>query len=181
MVFKAKPIAKAGIVALLRLRLVRNSRRAISRPGPWQFTFSGYGECLPNHNNFVEIDKTKLDAWGIPTLKIHCAFGENEFAIRKDMSIAAAEMLSAAGAGFDSAVYGQRSAGLFGSRNGHCAHGPRSEDFRTEFLEPVPRYQKSFYHRWRLYDVFVVRKSFADLYGADGAGMPLCSGANETR
>jgi choline dehydrogenase-like flavoprotein len=74
-------------------------KRAISQPGPWQFTFAGYGECLPNHENFVEIDKSKVDAWGIPTLKIHCAFGENEFAIRKDMSIAAAEMLSAAGAG----------------------------------------------------------------------------------
>jgi choline dehydrogenase-like flavoprotein len=73
-------------------------KNAISRPGPWQFTFSGYGECLPNHNNFVEIDKSIVDAWGIPSLKIHCAFGENEFAIRKDMSIAAAEMLSAAGA-----------------------------------------------------------------------------------
>jgi len=73
-------------------------KRAISRPGPWQFTFSGYGECLPNHGNFAEIDKNTVDAWGIPSLKVHCAFGENEFAIRKDMSIAAAEMLSAAGA-----------------------------------------------------------------------------------
>jgi choline dehydrogenase-like flavoprotein len=73
-------------------------KRAISRPGPWHFTFSGYGECLPSHGNFVEIDKSTVDAWGIPSLKIHCAFGENEFALRKDMSIAAAEMLSAAGA-----------------------------------------------------------------------------------
>ena len=73
-------------------------KNAISRPGPWDFTFSGYGECLPNHNNFVEIDKNTVDAWGIPSLKIHCAFGENEFAIRKDMAIAGAEMLSAAGA-----------------------------------------------------------------------------------
>jgi len=28
----------------------------------------GFGECLPNHNNYVEVDKEKLDAWGIPTL-----------------------------------------------------------------------------------------------------------------
>jgi choline dehydrogenase-like flavoprotein len=72
-------------------------KRAISKRGPWYFTFSGYGECLPNHNNFAEIDKDRVDAWGVPTLKIHCAFGENEFAIRKDMSLAAAEMISAAG------------------------------------------------------------------------------------
>jgi choline dehydrogenase-like flavoprotein len=73
-------------------------KTAISKPGPWQFTFSGYGECLPNHNNYVELDKEKVDAWGIPVLKIHCAWGDNEVALRNDMSIAAAEMLAAAGA-----------------------------------------------------------------------------------
>lgn len=73
-------------------------KRTISRPGPWRFEFEGYGECFPDHNNFVEIDKNTVDAWGIPSLKIHCAFGENEFALRKDMAIASAEMLSAAGA-----------------------------------------------------------------------------------
>jgi glucoside 3-dehydrogenase (cytochrome c) catalytic subunit len=73
-------------------------KRAISQPGRWQFTFEGYGECLPSHDNFVGIDKNVVDAWGIPSLKIRCAFGENEFALRKDMSIAAAEMLAAAGA-----------------------------------------------------------------------------------
>jgi choline dehydrogenase-like flavoprotein len=72
-------------------------KRAISRPGPWQFAFSGYGECLPSHENYAEIENGQVDAWGVPTLRIHCAFGENEFAIRKDMSIAGAEMLSAAG------------------------------------------------------------------------------------
>jgi len=73
-------------------------KKEISRPGPWRFTFAGYGECLPNHNNYVELDKEKVDAWGVPILKINCAWGENEMAIRKDMSIAAAEMLAAAGA-----------------------------------------------------------------------------------
>jgi choline dehydrogenase-like flavoprotein len=73
-------------------------KQSLSRPGPWRFTFNGYGECLPNHDNYAELDKEKVDAWGIPVLKIHCAFGENEYAIRKDMSMAAAEMLAAAGA-----------------------------------------------------------------------------------
>jgi choline dehydrogenase-like flavoprotein len=73
-------------------------KKSVSKPGPWRFIFGGYGECLPNHNNYVELDKEKVDAWGIPVLKINCAFGENELALRKDMSIAAAEMLAAAGA-----------------------------------------------------------------------------------
>ena len=73
-------------------------KKSLSQPGPWRFTFSGYGECLPNHNNYVELDKEIVDAWGIPVLKIHCAWSDNEYALRKDMSIAAAEMLAAAGA-----------------------------------------------------------------------------------
>jgi choline dehydrogenase-like flavoprotein len=73
-------------------------KKSNSRPGPWKFSFYGFGECMPNHNNFIEIDKEKVDAWGIPVLKIHCEWRENEVAIRKDMSISGAEMLSAAGA-----------------------------------------------------------------------------------
>jgi choline dehydrogenase-like flavoprotein len=73
-------------------------KKAMSRPGAWSFYFSGYGECLPNHKNYVELDKKRVDAWGIPTLKIHCAGGENEWAIKKDMAVTAAEMLEAAGA-----------------------------------------------------------------------------------
>jgi choline dehydrogenase-like flavoprotein len=73
-------------------------KKSISQPGPWRFTFYGFGECLSNHNNFVELDKQTVDAWGIPSLKIHCSWSDNELALRKDMSIAAAEMLAAAGA-----------------------------------------------------------------------------------
>ena len=72
-------------------------KKSMSRPGPWRFEFYGFGECLSNHNNFVELDKEKVDAWGIPVLKIHCAWGPNEIALRKDMQITAAEMLAAAG------------------------------------------------------------------------------------
>jgi len=73
-------------------------KNSLRNPGPWRFTFYGYGECLPNHNNYVELDRQKVDAWGIPILKVHCAWSDNELALRKDMSISAAEMLAAAGA-----------------------------------------------------------------------------------
>jgi choline dehydrogenase-like flavoprotein len=72
-------------------------KKSLSKPGPWRFSFGGFGECLPNHNNYVELDKAKVDAWGIPTLKIHCGWSENELALRKDMAISAAEMLAAVG------------------------------------------------------------------------------------
>lgn len=73
-------------------------KKSMSRPGPWRFSFQGYGECLPSHSNYVELDRERVDTWGIPVLKIHCVWSENELAIRKDMSIAATEMLAAAGA-----------------------------------------------------------------------------------
>jgi choline dehydrogenase-like flavoprotein len=72
-------------------------KKSLSQPGAWRFGFEGFGECLPNHNNYIELDKEKVDAWGIPALKVHCAWSENELAIKKDMQITAAEMLAAAG------------------------------------------------------------------------------------
>jgi choline dehydrogenase-like flavoprotein len=73
----------------------KNSLRV---PGPWRMGMGGFGECLPNHNNYVEVDKEKPDAWGIPTLKIHCDWSENELTMSKDIAVQAAEMLAVAGA-----------------------------------------------------------------------------------
>ncbi|HYL85686.1 MAG TPA: GMC family oxidoreductase [Candidatus Angelobacter sp.] len=73
-------------------------KNALRKPGPWRMGMGGFGECLPYHSNYVEIDKEKLDAWGIPTLKIHCEWGENERIMSKDIAAQAAEMLLAAGA-----------------------------------------------------------------------------------
>jgi choline dehydrogenase-like flavoprotein len=73
-------------------------KNSLRKPGPWKMTFGGFGECLPNAANFVEIDKERVDAWGVPVLKIHCEWRDNEKALLHDMMIQAAEMLAAAGA-----------------------------------------------------------------------------------
>ncbi|HKV26453.1 MAG TPA: GMC family oxidoreductase [Candidatus Acidoferrum sp.] len=73
-------------------------KNSLKKPGPWRMGIHGFGECLPNHDNYVEINKEKLDAWGIPTLTIHCAFRENEHKMSHDIAVQAAEMLAAAGA-----------------------------------------------------------------------------------
>ena len=59
---------------------------------------AGFGECLPYYENYVEIDRNVVDAFGIPVLKIHMTFGENEKKIIPDMMESAAEMMAAAGA-----------------------------------------------------------------------------------
>jgi choline dehydrogenase-like flavoprotein len=58
----------------------------------------GFGECLPYFENRVEIDRDVVDAFGIPVLRIHMTWGENERKMIPDMADTAAEMLEAAGA-----------------------------------------------------------------------------------
>jgi glucoside 3-dehydrogenase (cytochrome c) catalytic subunit len=66
--------------------------------GPWRLSFYGFGECLPNRNNFVTLDPAVRDRWGIPALRVHMKWGANEKALLKDMAVTAAEMLQASGA-----------------------------------------------------------------------------------
>lgn len=73
-------------------------KQTLRHPGSWRMNLHGFGECLPRHENFVALDPTKLDAWGIPTLRIHCSWGENELVMKKDVMTQAAEILAAAGA-----------------------------------------------------------------------------------
>jgi len=46
----------------------------------------------------MELNREKLDAWGIPTMKISHRWRENEMALFKDAQVTAEEMLEAAGA-----------------------------------------------------------------------------------
>jgi choline dehydrogenase-like flavoprotein len=73
-------------------------KHMLREPGPWRFTFAMFGECLPNPDNRMDLNKDKLDAWGIPTLNISHKWRENEMALFKDAQVTAAEMLEAAGA-----------------------------------------------------------------------------------
>ncbi len=66
--------------------------------GPWEMTFYGFGEMLPRHENHIEIDPHLVDAWGIPALRVHCAYSENEKKMLDDMVVSATEMFEAMGA-----------------------------------------------------------------------------------
>jgi len=72
-------------------------KQRLREPGPWQISLQGYGECLPRHENYVDLDPARADQWGIPLLSVHCGWSENERAIREDVKTQAAEMLEAAG------------------------------------------------------------------------------------
>ena len=66
--------------------------------GPWEMSFDGFGEMLPRHENYVEIDPHLVDAWGIPALRVNCVYSDNEKKMQADMVVSATEMLEALGA-----------------------------------------------------------------------------------
>ncbi|MCU1292121.1 MAG: glucose-methanol-choline oxidoreductase, partial [Bryobacterales bacterium] len=56
----------------------RTWREKVSRQIPYDFSLEAQGECLPRFDNFVELDPETKDAWGIPVLRVHSSYGENE-------------------------------------------------------------------------------------------------------
>jgi choline dehydrogenase-like flavoprotein len=57
----------------------------------------GFGEVLPRYENYVDLDPAVKDKWGVPALRFHYKFGENEHRMLDDMNDAAQEMFDAAG------------------------------------------------------------------------------------
>ena len=47
--------------------------------------FDGRGEMIPNEDCYCEIDPTVVDEWGIPVLRFHWKWGDNEIRMAKDM------------------------------------------------------------------------------------------------
>jgi len=57
----------------------------------------GFGEVLARYENYVDLDPQMQDAWGIPSLRFHYQFSDNEKKMCEDMATTAKEMLEAAG------------------------------------------------------------------------------------
>jgi choline dehydrogenase-like flavoprotein len=65
---------------------------------PAVFGIGGFGEVLPRKENRITLDAEVKDAWGIPAVRFHYRFSDNEIKMAKDMGDTAEEMLRAAGA-----------------------------------------------------------------------------------
>jgi choline dehydrogenase-like flavoprotein len=59
--------------------------------------FSGRGEMIPNANSYCEIDPVVVDQWGIPVLRFHFQWSENEIRMAKDMQETFRAIVEAAG------------------------------------------------------------------------------------
>jgi choline dehydrogenase-like flavoprotein len=84
-------------IAEMRVGLGADFKESLLHPGPWEMGMGGFGEVLPYAENRVTLTDEVRDKWGQPTLKFDAEYKENEFAMRKDMMEAAAEMLEASG------------------------------------------------------------------------------------
>jgi choline dehydrogenase-like flavoprotein len=73
----------------------REFRRRVREEIPTYFSMNVQGECLPRYDNFVTLDPDVKDAWGIPVLRIHASYGENDHAMAKAMRQHAIEILDA--------------------------------------------------------------------------------------
>jgi choline dehydrogenase-like flavoprotein len=57
----------------------------------------GFGEVLSRYENYVDLDPSRKDKWGVPVLQFHYTFGDNEKKMCEDMADAAQEMFEQAG------------------------------------------------------------------------------------
>jgi choline dehydrogenase-like flavoprotein len=59
--------------------------------------FSGRGEMIPNEKSYCELDPDVVDKWGIPVLRFHWQWGENEMKMAKDMQDTFRSIIETAG------------------------------------------------------------------------------------
>jgi len=59
--------------------------------------FAGRGEMIPNEDSYCELDPNTIDQWGIPVLRFHWKWSDNEIKMAKDMQETFRSIVEAAG------------------------------------------------------------------------------------
>ncbi|WP_159478220.1 GMC oxidoreductase [Dyadobacter sp. 3J3] len=65
--------------------------------GGWTAGAQMMGETLMKETNFIQLDQTQKDKWGIPTLRMHVDFDDNDMKMVQDFYVELSEMLDKAG------------------------------------------------------------------------------------
>lgn len=65
--------------------------------GPWKIGSHMMGETIPKETNYVALDSSRTDAWGIPQLKISVDYDENDNKMTDDFIAQFTEMYTSAG------------------------------------------------------------------------------------
>jgi choline dehydrogenase-like flavoprotein len=88
-IFPERALATPGFGAAFK-KQVRDEAGAFLSMG-------AFGEVLARYDNYVDLDPKVKDRWGIPALRFHISFGDNEKRMAEDMAESAKEMFDAAG------------------------------------------------------------------------------------
>ena len=75
------------------VELKRNMRKMFGA----QVGFAGRGEMIPNDNSYCEIDPNVVDQWGIPVLRFHFKWSDDEILQAKHMQETFGAIIEAAG------------------------------------------------------------------------------------
>jgi choline dehydrogenase-like flavoprotein len=70
---------------------------AATKLGPWRINSHMMGETIPKDTNYVTLDESQKDAWGMPKLKISVDYDDNDEKMVKDFFEQLTEMYTAAG------------------------------------------------------------------------------------
>jgi len=76
---------------------LKNLLMATPQLGEWNVGSQFMGETIPKETNFVTLDKDKKDEWGVPLLKIHIGYDDNDEKMVKDFFEQFTEMYTKAG------------------------------------------------------------------------------------
>ncbi|WP_194775161.1 GMC oxidoreductase [Pararhodonellum marinum] len=68
-----------------------------SQYGPWHVGSHMMGETIPKESNYVALDANEKDPWGIPQLKVHVDYDDNDEKMIKDYLEQMTEMFEKAG------------------------------------------------------------------------------------
>jgi choline dehydrogenase-like flavoprotein len=60
-------------------------------------SFNGRGEMIPNEQSYCDVDPKVVDQWGIPVLRFHWQWGENEMKMATDMQETLRSVIETAG------------------------------------------------------------------------------------
>ncbi|MFL0163328.1 GMC oxidoreductase [Aquirufa salirivi] len=65
--------------------------------GNWQVGSHFMGETIPKHSNYVKLDASKKDDWGVPLARLNVDFDDNDRKMEQDYQDQMTEMLTLAG------------------------------------------------------------------------------------
>jgi choline dehydrogenase-like flavoprotein len=75
----------------------KDYKRYVREHGGAFISMGAFGEVLPRYESYVDLDPQTTDRWGIPALRFHYQFSDNEKKMAADMLETAKEMFDAAG------------------------------------------------------------------------------------